>query len=234
VCVANASVMFLYISTDGGPLTWISIALSAFMFFGGGDILVGAGSLTIPLLVVLAIVFALGAYRERGGNGGRFRDALRQFSLLLPPYIRDLMYSHDDSDSQDGSRDRSNRSGARDSGNWSDIAKRVRATPIENYCSDLKRLSAKELKQRLQNRGIDVRREGCVEKSDLLNLLVSKQKGTTDSCIICFENFEEGDPLRVLSTCGHTFHLECIDRWAFVAAGKRTEPQCPLCKEPIQ
>ena len=114
------------------------------------------------------------------------------------------------------------------SDSWTNVSDRVRRTPIETHVDDLRELSTGELKTRLRRRGVDDR--GCVEKNDLVDLLREK---LTENCIICFEDYVEGDSLRVLTTCGHAFHLECIDRWAYVAADKRLRAECPLCKKPI-
>jgi hypothetical protein len=45
-----------------------------------------------------------------------------------------------------------------------------------------------------------------------------------DSCPICLEDFEEGDQLRGLS-CGHYFHLPCVDPWLTTK-----NAVCPMCK----
>ena len=37
------------------------------------------------------------------------------------------------------------------------------------------------------------------------------------------------DVYRVLPRCGHCFHVECIDRWALLSAGRGKRPTCPLC-----
>ena len=43
-------------------------------------------------------------------------------------------------------------------------------------------------------------------------------------CVICLDNFEEGDVLRVLP-CRHEFHQPCVDRWF-----KEGRQFCPMCK----
>ncbi|XP_027368586.1 NEP1-interacting protein-like 1 [Abrus precatorius] len=43
-------------------------------------------------------------------------------------------------------------------------------------------------------------------------------------CSICFQDFEEGELVRILPKCGHLFHLECIDKW-LVQQGS-----CPMCR----
>jgi len=51
-------------------------------------------------------------------------------------------------------------------------------------------------------------------------------------CVICMENFQEDDRLRVLPCC-HSFHVGCIDRWL---SGSRSFDECdtsgcPICKK---
>ncbi|CAJ1930155.1 unnamed protein product [Cylindrotheca closterium] len=51
-------------------------------------------------------------------------------------------------------------------------------------------------------------------------------------CVICMEEYVEGDGLRVLP-CNHSFHVGCIDRWL---SGSHSHLECvtngcPVCKE---
>jgi len=53
-----------------------------------------------------------------------------------------------------------------------------------------------------------------------------------EKCIICLEQFEDGDRLRVLP-CGHLFHMGCIDKWL---SGSFSHSECftsgcPTCKK---
>lgn len=43
-------------------------------------------------------------------------------------------------------------------------------------------------------------------------------------CVVCLNEFEEEDRLRILPNCGHIFHLDCINIWF------QTNPNCPLCR----
>ncbi|XAR67449.1 hypothetical protein NMG60_11002215 [Bertholletia excelsa] len=47
------------------------------------------------------------------------------------------------------------------------------------------------------------------------------------SCIICLEDFKNGDFTRILQSCGHCFHLHCIDQW-LVRHGA-----CPVCRREL-
>ncbi|XP_043714830.1 E3 ubiquitin-protein ligase ATL6-like [Telopea speciosissima] len=43
-------------------------------------------------------------------------------------------------------------------------------------------------------------------------------------CVVCLTEFEDEDKIRLLPTCDHVFHAECIDAWL----SKRTT--CPVCR----
>ncbi|KAJ1397771.1 Zinc finger, RING-type [Sesbania bispinosa] len=43
-------------------------------------------------------------------------------------------------------------------------------------------------------------------------------------CVICLEEFREGDMVKVIPYCTHVFHPECIDTW--LAA----HVTCPICR----
>lgn len=62
---------------------------------------------------------------------------------------------------------------------------------------------------------------------------VSKDACTTDICCsICYDDYEEGDVLRRLP-CGHKFHLECVDRWAFSSTDYSRPTACPMCAKEL-
>lgn len=46
-------------------------------------------------------------------------------------------------------------------------------------------------------------------------------------CTICLSEFEEEENLRVLPSCRHSFHLDCIDIWL------QSNDNCPLCRSSI-
>lgn len=50
-----------------------------------------------------------------------------------------------------------------------------------------------------------------------------ERRGETE-CVVCLNDFEEGEALRLLPQCGHLFHQECVDMWLF------SHTTCPLCR----
>ncbi|KAL8136676.1 hypothetical protein V2J09_002677 [Rumex salicifolius] len=52
-----------------------------------------------------------------------------------------------------------------------------------------------------------------------------------DECVICLGEFaadDDGVARRTLSTCGHRFHVLCIESWFRGKAGKHR--RCPICR----
>ena len=70
-----------------------------------------------------------------------------------------------------------------------------------------------------------------VEKNDLV-AAVTALRNYNDTCCICYEEYQAGDPLRVLPHCRHEFHVECLDQWAYTFERKAESPSCPLCRAP--
>ncbi|XP_051142193.1 RING-H2 finger protein ATL1-like [Andrographis paniculata] len=46
-------------------------------------------------------------------------------------------------------------------------------------------------------------------------------------CVVCLNEFDDNDVLRILPKCSHAFHLDCIDVWL------ATNSNCPLCRSTI-
>ena len=55
----------------------------------------------------------------------------------------------------------------------------------------------------------------------------SKEVEDQEMCVICVDNFKDGDLQRVLP-CNHFFHIECIDEWLI-----NHSDLCPLCKKQV-
>ncbi|XP_022735701.1 RING-H2 finger protein ATL56-like [Durio zibethinus] len=43
-------------------------------------------------------------------------------------------------------------------------------------------------------------------------------------CVVCLENFGNGDKCKFLPNCKHSFHSQCIDSWLLKT------PICPICR----
>lgn len=46
-------------------------------------------------------------------------------------------------------------------------------------------------------------------------------------CVICLEEFEDGDCCRILHDCKHLYHQLCIDEWLV------KETCCPICRASV-
>lgn len=46
-------------------------------------------------------------------------------------------------------------------------------------------------------------------------------------CAVCLGDFEEGEELRAMPECLHTFHVPCIDMWL------RSHSSCPICRASV-
>ncbi|XP_050228869.1 RING-H2 finger protein ATL7-like [Mercurialis annua] len=65
---------------------------------------------------------------------------------------------------------------------------------------------------------------------DIPVFFYSKQNIDDDQiseCVICLGDLEEGDSVRLLPSCGHIFHVPCIDDWLAAHAN------CPVCRSSI-
>jgi hypothetical protein len=51
--------------------------------------------------------------------------------------------------------------------------------------------------------------------------------GEDSECSICLNDICQDDTVRLLSSCGHSFHRSCIDLWLLRRA------DCPLCKQSV-
>ncbi|KAA0044082.1 RING-H2 finger protein ATL33 [Cucumis melo var. makuwa] len=52
-----------------------------------------------------------------------------------------------------------------------------------------------------------------------------KEVGT--ECPVCLSAFDDGEEIRQLTTCKHSFHVDCIDMWLY------SHPNCPVCRAAV-
>ncbi|XP_052205593.1 RING-H2 finger protein ATL1-like [Diospyros lotus] len=48
--------------------------------------------------------------------------------------------------------------------------------------------------------------------------------GRDNTCAVCLCEFEDGEEIRTLPECGHSFHADCIDMWLY------SHFTCPVCR----
>ena len=56
---------------------------------------------------------------------------------------------------------------------------------------------------------------------------IERLKENQKVCNICLEEFKQGDEMRMLNDCCHTYHKDCIDQWLSRVAS------CPICKKEL-
>ncbi|XP_057467092.1 RING-H2 finger protein ATL39-like [Actinidia eriantha] len=49
-----------------------------------------------------------------------------------------------------------------------------------------------------------------------------------EECPVCLSFFEEGEEVRQLPRCKHSFHAPCIDMWLY------SHFDCPVCRSPVE
>ncbi|OIS99931.1 ring-h2 finger protein atl52 [Nicotiana attenuata] len=47
-------------------------------------------------------------------------------------------------------------------------------------------------------------------------------------CSVCLSDFEEGEEVKQLPRCNHSFHASCIDMWLY------SHLDCPMCRSPVE
>ena len=48
-----------------------------------------------------------------------------------------------------------------------------------------------------------------------------------DNCSVCYQNYQNGEYIRELPLCKHSFHKKCVDKWL---RADRERMSCPLCR----
>jgi len=54
-----------------------------------------------------------------------------------------------------------------------------------------------------------------------------QDQGSGYECAVCLSAFEEGEEVRQLPRCKHSFHAPCIDMWLY------SHSDCPLCRSSV-
>ncbi|KAK8588371.1 hypothetical protein V6N12_022817 [Hibiscus sabdariffa] len=74
------------------------------------------------------------------------------------------------------------------------------------------------------NRGLD---ESVIREIPTFQFKREGGERNVYGCVVCLNEFQEHDMLRVLPKCSHAFHLDCIDIWL------QGNANCPLCRTSI-
>lgn len=74
------------------------------------------------------------------------------------------------------------------------------------------------------NHGLD---ESVIREIPTFQFKREGDQGRGVCCVVCLNEFQEQDMLRVLPKCSHAFHLDCIDIWL------QSNANCPLCRSSI-
>ncbi|KAL5698288.1 RING-type E3 ubiquitin transferase [Ranunculus cassubicifolius] len=53
---------------------------------------------------------------------------------------------------------------------------------------------------------------------------IQQSRVLDNECSVCLSVFEDGESIRQLPRCKHSFHAQCIDMWLF------SHSDCPLCR----
>ncbi|GAU40957.1 hypothetical protein TSUD_187150 [Trifolium subterraneum] len=73
--------------------------------------------------------------------------------------------------------------------------------------------------------------EGCLGSHQIPSHKYEKKKKNDENdeddcvtCAVCLGDFEEGEELRTMPSCMHSFHVPCIDMWLI------SHFNCPICR----
>ncbi|KAJ1282043.1 hypothetical protein BS78_03G019800 [Paspalum vaginatum] len=56
----------------------------------------------------------------------------------------------------------------------------------------------------------------------------SSSRVTSAECAVCLSELADGAMVRALPSCGHVFHVECVDAWL------RSRTTCPVCRAEVR
>ena len=78
-------------------------------------------------------------------------------------------------------------------------------------------------------RVLNISQDDWLVDQSLITGRVPRQLEEIDTeCCICIEEFQEKDSCINCITCGHKFHILCINQWA-----RHKKGSCPLCRSNI-
>ncbi|GLJ38562.1 hypothetical protein SUGI_0786220 [Cryptomeria japonica] len=90
----------------------------------------------------------------------------------------------------------------------------------------LQRLSSRREDRHLRpDLGLDVK---IIETLPMSVYTSQRLKPGGTECSVCLSDFEDGEKVRVLPDCKHSFHTECIDMWF------HSHSNCPLCRTKVE
>ncbi|KAF5960208.1 hypothetical protein HYC85_001417 [Camellia sinensis] len=69
-------------------------------------------------------------------------------------------------------------------------------------------------------------------QQQLTPIIYKKYKATLkfNDCVICLEDFKEGETCGVLPLCDHSFHPKCICLWLVKSQEDQNNQTCPICR----
>jgi hypothetical protein len=70
-------------------------------------------------------------------------------------------------------------------------------------------------------------KKAAIEALPTMSMSLDARDGERGECAICLALFAEGEELRVLPHCAHSFHAPCIDTWLAAHAS------CPSCRAAV-
>mmetsp|Transcript_33251 Transcript_33251/g.63838 ORF Transcript_33251/g.63838 Transcript_33251/m.63838 type:complete len:205 (+) Transcript_33251:111-725(+) len=108
--------------------------------------------------------------------------------------------------------------------------RKVHRLPIVEWQSadQVRKWTISELKREVERTGVHHTALFGREKEELVSIILNSWGGSSgDNCVVCLNDYCQGDVLRVLP-CKHRFHVECIDRWLVSHSCA-----CPLCNRQV-
>ncbi|XP_015078822.1 RING-H2 finger protein ATL16-like [Solanum pennellii] len=84
----------------------------------------------------------------------------------------------------------------------------------------------------LENRGLE---ESVIQsipifqykKGEGKDAIIEERRRSSCECAVCLNDFQHNEKLRIIPSCAHIFHIDCIDVWL------QKNATCPLCRTNI-